>query len=128
MRRPSLFLVVTFFAFILNAQNCELNIPGGNWQGTTTNTSSSVQVSVQANTVEISDFTAGLFTKYGYSGQSITIEFDCDGDLIAKQITSQFGAIDLASGEWNIDEKIIIINWSIITNKIDETTTLTYAE
>ena len=117
-------------------EGCDLAIPAGTWTGETSlkregktegTATKSQNFSVDGNTISISDFTAGFFDHYGYSGPGASIEIECDGSVVPTSVDSgSVGSVEITSGQLSEDREQLILYWSIPSNKINETTTFTF--
>jgi len=128
------FVIIMFNITTIWAQDCDLEIPSGSWSGETTigvggvHGSDNVTVTPNGNSVQISDFSAGLFDELGDDGDfGQNLSFNCEGELNSKSISSIYGNIELTSGSWNETNKTITIHWSVPKSLITETTILTFS-
>ncbi|NQZ78864.1 MAG: hypothetical protein HRT61_22525 [Ekhidna sp.] len=113
-------------------EGCDLAIPAGIWTGETSlktegTATKSQNFSVDGNTISISDFTAGFFDHYGYSGPGASIEIECDGSVVPTSVDSgSVGNVEITSGQLSEDNERLTLYWSIPSNKINHSTTFTY--
>jgi hypothetical protein len=111
---------------------CDLELPTGVWQSETThgeegkNASAEVTISINGMNVDLSDFTGGLFEKYGQDAVPVTLIFNCDGTIETQTLQTYFGEAKITSGTWNTVNNTILLNWELTENNIVQTTQLTY--
>lgn len=116
--------------------SCHLDIPAdGSWTGETLNntggkTGHSNNILVEKKgelSFSISDFSAGLLDQLGQGTQHVVvITFDCDGEVIPTNFTSDWGEVSISGGYWDTTKSEITFHWDIPFNKISETSVITF--
>ena len=131
MKYLLLFTIVISPFFSFGQTQC-VELPSGQWTGETSltnggTTSGTVSVSKTGSSLHLSDLSGGLLAHFNLPDQPIDLTINCDGSIQAELVNNNtVGAIHVTSGSYNASSQKLTLNWEIPSNKISQTTTLTY--
>ncbi len=120
--------VVTNVHFVRHQENCDLNIPSGNWTAKTINGeegiygNTNVVINKNGNDViSISDFSAGYLNALDFGSEHpIDIRLSCDYEIIPLNKSTEFGNLDIIGGNYNSESQILTLEWSLTDNYLKE--------
>lgn len=105
---------------------CQLEILSGTWKGTTSRSTSSVQITYSEDKISIEDFTAGFIEAVGHESVQLpaVLQISCQGTIEKETIASEFGDF-IISGKYDEQTGALILDWSNPNSGIKESVTFT---
>lgn len=132
IKSTCLFCIYLFLVFSVKSQSsseCSTPIPDQIWEGATTKNAgdyigSNNNISITAIdsvTYEVSDFSAGFLDELEFGiDNPLQFELNCDDTIKPTSLTTNFGALEVHGGSWNVETGEILLDWSLTDNGLTE--------